>query len=120
MEVQHVNKEEHVEEKNSNPDHPHVNTMTLERTPLTDADREFSPSQAVLNSWIAMEVLSPMTFRKPENLCDGNSKNVIRLNGWFLPWEYEDNNFRKGYRIYYQIILGSISMEGAVKELLNV
>lgn len=120
MEVQQVNKEEHVEEKNSSPDHPHVNTMTLERTPLTDADREFSPSQAVLNSWIAMEVLSPMTFRKPENLCDGNSKNVIQLNGWFLPWEYEDNNFRKGYRIYYQIILGSISMEGAVKELLNV
>lgn len=85
MEVQHVNKEEHVEEKNSSPDHPHVNTMTLERTPLTDADREFSPSQAVLNSWIAMEVLSPMTFRKPENLCDGNSKMLSSLTAGSYP-----------------------------------
>ena len=67
-----------------------------------------------------MEVLSPATFRKPENLCDGNPKNVIRFSDDLMPWQDGVKRFHKGYRLYYQVILGTIAMEPAIEALLKV
>ena len=67
-----------------------------------------------------MEVLSPATFLKPEALVGGNSLDVANFSKGRLPWQDGAKRFRKGYRLYYQIILGSIKMAPAVEALLAV
>lgn len=37
-----------------------------------------------------------------------------------MPWEDGQKRYRKGYRLYYQVILGTISMEPAIDALLKV
>ncbi|MCS7080349.1 MAG: AAA domain-containing protein [Chloracidobacterium sp.] len=84
----------------------------------------------ILSAWIALEVLSPLTYRCPEDLANGIPERVAEVNlqdlakddservtgHEKLPWE-KNESLRKGYRLYYQIILGSICMEKAVKRL---
>lgn len=84
-------------EKNDNSGNSHVEPMGLERMPLPQSVQEHSPTEQVLNSWIAMEVLSPVTFRQPENLCDGDPKNVIKFSDRWgsLPWEDGVDRYRK-------------------------
>lgn len=122
MADQKANEEKDMSEKKGNSDNFYVDPMGLERRPLPQSIQEHSPTEQVLNSWIAMEVLSPVTFRQPENLCDGDPKNVIKFSDRCgpLPWEDGVDRYRKGYRLYYQIILGSVSMKSATEELLKV
>ncbi|MEE4013341.1 AAA domain-containing protein [Roseibium sp. FZY0029] len=73
----------------------------------------------ILRAWTAMEVLSPASFDKPEKLAGGSKWDVAWLeNG--LPWETGQNIGKKNYRLYYQIILGTIDLESAVSSLLSV
>lgn len=97
-----------------------IEPMALDLPPVTDNSHTYSKPEAVLNAWTAMEVLSPATFLKPEALCDGNPKNVISLSNNVLPWQDGIKRYRQRYRLYYQVILGTIPMESAIEALLNV
>ena len=97
-----------------------VEPMALGLPPVVNASHTYSKSDAVLNAWTAMEVLSPATFRKPETLGDGNPQNVVRFSNGVMPWQDGVKRFRKGYRLYYQVILGTIAMEPAIEALLKV
>lgn len=73
----------------------------------------------ILQAWTAMEVLSPASFDKPEKLAGGSKWDVVWLeNG--LPWETGQNIGKKNFRLYYQVILGTIDLESAVSSLLSV
>ena len=66
----------------------------------------------VLNTWIAIEVLSPQPFTKPEDLAAGDSKEIIYINKkQYLPWENGGEIAKPKTRIYYQLILGTINLE---------
>ena len=67
-----------------------------------------------------MEVLSPPTFRKPEDLAGGDRSRIASLENGVLPWENGGEKSRQNQRLYYQVILGSIEMEAAVTALLEL
>ena len=66
----------------------------------------------VLSAWIATEVLSPQVYVRPEDLAAGDKSRVITLSET-LPWERGDKS-RPNYRLYYQVVLGSIKLESAI------
>src|SRR5258708_5796457 len=81
--------------------------------PLTNNARD------ILSSWIALEVLSPQTFRKPEDLA-GAYGSIVKLEKALLPWEGEGEKSKPNYRLYYQVVLETINFEKAVSALLNI
>lgn len=61
-----------------------------------------------------MEVLSPQVYIRPEDLAAGDKRRVTTLSlSEPLPWERGDKSLPK-YRLYYQVVLGSIKMESAI------
>jgi hypothetical protein len=72
----------------------------------------------ILCAWTALEVLSPPAFKRPEDLADGDRRRVSPLRELLLPWERGEAS-RKNYRLYYQVVLGSIRLEPAVERLLE-
>ncbi|WP_246665218.1 hypothetical protein [Rhizobium tropici] len=87
---------------------------TLER-PSVGNDPE-----SILSAWTAMEVLSPPSFRKPEDLASGVRYRIAQIDKDALPWENGGEKSLPNQKLYYQIILGSIDMEAAVSALLAV
>ena len=73
--------------------------------------------ESILSAWTALEVLSPFTFRRPEDLAAGNKALVAKLNPK-LPWDSDDRNSSKG-RLYYQVVLGAIRMEPTIEFLIE-
>ena len=84
----------------------------LERPPVTN------DAGNVLSAWTAMEVLSPPSFRKPEDLTGGDRYRIADVNRDALPWENGGEKSLPNQNLYYQVILGSIDMEAAVSALL--
>jgi len=74
--------------------------------------------ESILSAWTALEVLSPATFRKPEDLASGDRSRVARLDTVELPWERCEKS-RPKQRLYYQIVLGAIRVEPAMELLLE-
>ncbi|HVU54564.1 MAG TPA: ATP-binding protein [Puia sp.] len=72
----------------------------------------------IFSSWIALEVLSPQTFRKPEDLA-GAYGSIAKLDEPLLPWEGEGEKTKPNYRLYYQIVLETIDFEKAISSLLK-
>lgn len=72
----------------------------------------------VLDAWTALEVLSPPSFRRVEQLAGGDRAAVAKLDG-DLPWE-RGLKGRPGSRLYYQVVLGTIDLPEAVKGLLGL
>ncbi|MES0134403.1 ATP-binding protein [Mesorhizobium sp. M0016] len=93
---------------------PLVPRLALERPPITNKAAD------VLSTWTAMEVLSPPSFRKPEDLTSGDRSRIAPLDKAYLPWENEGERSRPKQKLYYQIILGSVDMEAAISALLQV
>ncbi|HET8772664.1 MAG TPA: AAA domain-containing protein [Thermoanaerobaculia bacterium] len=88
------------------PTEPHVRNQY---PPITNAP------QAVLSAWTALEVLSPPTFTRPEDLTS-RKEDVAGITAE-LPWKRKRS--RPGYRLYYQVILGSVKLEPAMTRLIE-
>ncbi len=73
----------------------------------------------ILKAWTALEALSPQTFRKPEDLVNGDPRAVARLDNGRLPWSGAGERARPRTRLFYQILLGTVDMEAAVAALLT-
>jgi energy-coupling factor transporter ATP-binding protein EcfA2 len=73
----------------------------------------------ILATWIALEVLSPQTFRKAEDLA-GTSGSIVRFNKSTLPWLGDGEQSRPNYRLYYQVVLATIDFGKAISALLDV
>lgn len=73
----------------------------------------------ILSTWYALEVLSPQTFKKPEDLAQGNSQIVSPFSYKELPWENERKRppAPAHHDIFYHILLGSLNMN-PINELL--
>jgi hypothetical protein len=73
--------------------------------------------EAILDAWTAMEVLSPPSFGRPEELCGGDRKGVAWLDRGLLPWQ-SGERARPNTRLYYQIVLGTIDLPETTTRLL--
>jgi hypothetical protein len=85
--------------------------------PANEAD----PTQSLLNAWIALEVLSPPAFRRPEDLAVGGDRRAVAsLDRTPLPWEGKGEKSRPDSKLYYQIVLGTLNLEKAYQRLLGI
>ena len=75
--------------------------------------------EAILASWSALEALSPQTYKRPEDLGSGDPRIVAKFNIDKVPWNPRERSKPK-YKLFYQIILGSISMQEATEHLMDV
>ncbi|MEK7654820.1 MAG: AAA domain-containing protein [Pseudomonadota bacterium] len=71
----------------------------------------------VLSAWTALEVLSPQTFRKPEDVVAGDPNLIARLDRESLPWENGGETTAKNKKLFYQIVVGTVSMQKAKEAL---
>ncbi|WP_414470630.1 AAA domain-containing protein [Microvirga sp. M2] len=74
--------------------------------------------RAILAAWTALEALSPQTYRKPEDLAAGDRRCVADLASQGLPWSRGEPS-RPNRKLFYQVILGAISMDRATDELIK-
>lgn len=96
------------------PGEPSASSQRRQTPPISD-----SP-EGILDAWIALEVLSPQTFRRPEDLTSGDRHRVAWLDRYPLPWEGNGERARPGTRLFYQVVLGTIDLERAIPRLLEV
>ena len=71
---------------------------------------------SVLTAWTALEVLSPPSFRRETDLTGGDRSAVVRLDSAKLAWE-DTRGGRKNYRLYHQVVLGTVKLDEAVAAL---
>lgn len=72
----------------------------------------------ILSAWTALEVLTPQSFNRPEDLASGDKTKVARFNEASLPWESGAKS-RPNFRLYYQIVLGSLKLDSAISCLIE-
>jgi hypothetical protein len=75
---------------------------------------------SVLDSWIALEVLAPQTFKRPETLAPGGDRRAVASLSEKLPWEGLGEKARPNTRLFYQVVLGTVDFGAAVERLLSV
>ncbi|MFN3877347.1 MAG: DEAD/DEAH box helicase [Brevundimonas sp.] len=85
-----------------------------------DPGRPTEPNtpDGVLGAWMALEALSPQTYKRPYDLALGQHASVAELGKGPLPWERGEKS-KPNYQLYYQIILGAIPMEKATADLVK-
>ena len=91
----------------------------IQRVPKAGLSPVDNAPTAILDVWTALEVLSPPSFRRPEDLSGGDRAAVARLDGGRLPWEGAGEKARPNKRLYYQVVLGTVDLDGAVTALLS-
>src|SRR5262245_55368479 len=71
---------------------------------------------AVLSAWSALEVLSPPAFRRETDLTGGDRSAIAKLDAREMPWQRPGGG-RPNYKLYYQVVLGTIKLDEAVAAL---
>jgi hypothetical protein len=76
-------------------------TFVPQRVVLPRAETDLSgmaESERVMLAWTALEILSPQSFRKPEDLASGERNRILRLDA-ALPWENGGEKSPPEYRL---------------------
>jgi AAA domain len=89
------------------------------KRPPTEVRPEGSQPTDILKAWIALEVLSPQTYRRPEQLASGDRTSIAKLAPR-LPWQVPGEKSRPGRQLYYQLVLGSIYQSTVVERLVAI
>ena len=78
-------------------------------------------SENILSAWTCLEVLSPQTFIKPENLAqNGDVHLVSSFRNGKAPWEDFGEKSKQNYQLFYHVIIGTIKVDESFKMLLKV
>ncbi|MEW6303787.1 MAG: AAA domain-containing protein [Verrucomicrobiota bacterium] len=86
--------------------------------PLPPIPPVTNKAHEILSAWTALEVLSPQSFARPEDLASGDRRMVAMLDSPTLPWERHEKS-RPNCRLYYQIVLGAVKLEPAISRLIE-
>jgi hypothetical protein len=74
----------------------------------------------ILDAWTALEVLSPQSFLKPEQLAQNGDRTLIKSAGiGLLPWDGDGEKSKPDYKLFYHIVLGTVKMPEAVAALME-
>lgn len=84
---------------------------SIAAAPLTN-----SP-QSIIDTWTALEALSPQTYKRPDDLVIGTGSVVYLRNGE-EPWLSGERS-RPNYNLFYLVYLGAIDLEQATEKLLQ-
>ncbi|HEX4955232.1 MAG TPA: AAA domain-containing protein [Thermoanaerobaculia bacterium] len=75
-------------------------------------------AHGIFDAWTALEVLSPQSFKRPEDLANGERSRIASLENQTLPWEGGGEKSRPKYKLFYQLVLGTIQLAPAAERLL--
>jgi len=78
--------------------------------PVTD------DSLDILESWTSIEVFSPQTFKRPQDLQGGGSVAYFKDG---VPWD-RGEKLRPGCNLYYIVYLGAIKLDQATENLISI
>lgn len=70
---------------------------------------------AVLDAWTALEVLSPQSFDRPQDLAPGESR-VVEIVGTTLPWQ-AGHHGKRDRRTFYHLSLGELRLAPAFEAI---
>lgn len=84
---------------------------------FTRAGKRNDP-QAILAAWTAFEALSPQSYKRPEDLASGDRSRIVHLDRG-IPWGPHAKG-KPNYKIFFQIMLGAITLDKATDELVRV
>lgn len=101
-------------------DQPQTRIVDFQPIELDVATEIKNTPEDILSSWIALEVLSPPSYRRPEDLTGGDKYRIAKIDGSALPWEGDGERSRPKNRLYYQVVLGTVELEPAIDALLKV
>lgn len=82
----------------------------------------------ILSAWIALETLSPQSFKKPEDLCEGNKDLLVNISEQEVtpykteppyPYNQSDKDGENRWTLFYHIIIGSINLDRVNNLLIN-
>ncbi|MGI4776041.1 MAG: hypothetical protein ACRYE9_03860, partial [Janthinobacterium lividum] len=75
----------------------------------------------ILSAWVALEVLAPQTYQKPESLAGGNVRLISFLDDKIdkMPWDSPKKPLKPGNQIFYQVVIGTISFKHAILLLIE-
>ncbi|MDR0968482.1 MAG: hypothetical protein LBL99_02480, partial [Holosporaceae bacterium] len=72
----------------------------------------------ILSSWIALEVLQPAVFRRPEELAFNQDRNlIVKLPDKVADWNDVSLKPKKYYNVYYHLILGTLDFKQSMEAL---
>jgi len=71
----------------------------------------------IIDTWTALEALSPQTYKKPNDLIVGHG-SVVYLKKGSEPW-LKGEKPRPKHQLYYVVYLGAINLEQATEKLLK-
>jgi len=78
-------------------------------------------SENIISAWTCLEVLSPQTFIKPENLAQNGDPNLVSsFKSGRLPWEGLGEKSKPNYQLFYHVIIGTLKIDESYKMLLKV
>ncbi len=84
--------------------------------PTSEATLPRAGHGAVLETWIALEVLSPQSFDRPQDLAPGESSFVVDIKNSQLPWQ-GGHHGRRERRTFYQVSLGELRLAEAFEAI---
>lgn len=70
---------------------------------------------AVLDAWTALEVLSPQSFDRPQDLAPGDSR-VVDIDGATMPWQ-AGRHGQRDRRTFYHLSLGELRLGPAFEAI---
>ena len=71
----------------------------------------------ILSAWMAIEVLSPQVYERPDDL-----KSIGGSVAWLdkgLPWAAIGESSRPNKRLYYHLVLGALDLKATTEALLS-
>jgi len=71
----------------------------------------------IIDTWTALEALSPQTYKKPNDLIVGHG-SVVYLKKGCEPW-LKGEKSRPKHQLYYVVYLGAINLDQATEKLLK-
>lgn len=96
-----------------------VKLTMLKRSHLGPKPAVANAPEDILRAWTALEVLSPQSYKREEDLAAGDKSRIARFDERDLPWELSERS-RPKKRLYYELILGAIDLAPAVEKLLKL
>jgi len=97
---------------------PKADQINLGPLPSFSPSGKANDAQAILAAWIALEALSPQSYKHPKELAAGDPSRVAHLaNG--IPWGPAAHG-RPNHNLYFEVVLGAIALDKATDELTKV
>jgi len=99
------------------PIEPASEQIDLGPLPIFERTGKKNDPRAILAAWTALEALSPQSYKRPEDMARDRSHVALLERG--VPWG-PDARGKPNHRLYFEVMLGSISLDRATDELVKV